>query len=356
MTIFMCFLSPKNTLMKALKYLLVFTIPLTVSISFNSSGWITFLPLFYVFGIIPLSDFLVKANGENFDKEQEEIEKNNKLYTYILYATIPTQLFFLIWFLIIIGNEMPLMDLIGKISAMGIMSGVIGINVGHELGHRNNRFDEFLGEILLTTSLENHFLPYHNAGHHFQVATPEDAATARKNEPLYLFWFRSHFTSYFKAWKLENNRLQNSDRHWFHYQNRMVIYTFVNLILVISIFYFFGFLVFLSFISSAVLGILLLETVNYIEHYGLLRKKNKYGRYERVKRSHSWNSNHVIGKLVLFNLSRHSDHHYNGSKHYQILKSLPESPQMPTGYPGMMLLSLIPPLWFRLMNKKLKEI
>ena len=113
---------------------------------------------------------------------------------------------------------------------------------------------------------------------------------------------------------------------------------------------------FFAFIGAAVVGIILLETVNYIEHYGLLREKNKFGRYERVKRTHSWTSNHQVGQVLLFNLSRHSDHHYNGSKHYQLLKTLPESPQMPTGYPGMMLLSLIPPLWFWVMNSKLEKL
>lgn len=315
------------------------------------------MPLFFAFGCLPLADNFFKVDALNFDKEQEEIEKENKLYTYILYLVIPVQLIFLVWFLFSIQeNGLTTTELIGRISAMGIMNGILGINVGHELGHRNNRFEQFLGEILLTSSLENHFLPYHNAGHHFNVATPNDAATARKNEPIYLFWFRSHFMSYFQAWKLENKRLQVSNRSWFHPQNRMVIYTICNLLLVTIIYYFFGLNVLLAFITSAVIGILLLETVNYIEHYGLLREKNKFGRYERVKHTHSWNSNHVIGKLVLFNLSRHSDHHYNGSKHYQLLKSLPKSPQMPTGYPGMMLLSLIPPLWFRIMNNKLKEL
>lgn len=343
--------------MKALKYLLVFTIPLTVYISFTYSGWITFLPLIYVFGIVPLSDVFIKVNAANFDKEQEEIEKNNQLYSYILYATIPVQVGFLIWFLFVMKfQESSTLDLIGRISAMGIMCGVIGINVGHELGHRNNRIEELFGEILLLTSLETHFLPYHNAGHHFNVATKEDAATARKNEPLYFFWFRSQITSYFQAWKLENKRLVTSERNWFHYQNRMLIYTFCHIGLLVSILFFFGFQTLLFYLLAAIFGILLLETVNYIEHYGLLREKNKFGRYERVKHTHSWNSNHVIGKLVLFNLSRHSDHHYNGSKHYQILKSVPESPQMPTGYHGMMLLSLVPPLWFKIMNKKIQEI
>ena len=136
----------------------------------------------------------------------------------------------------------------------------------------------------------------------------------------------------------------------------MVVYSILNIILLLSIFLIFGLKVFISFLIVASIGILLLETVNYIEHYGLLRKQNENGRYEKVKHFHSWNSDHIIGRCMLFNLSRHSDHHYNGSKKYQLLKSVESSPQMPTGYPGMMLLSFIQPLWFYIMNKKLKEI
>ena len=117
----------------------------------------------------------------------------------------------------------------------------------------------------------------------------------------------------------------------------------------------FGSSVFIAFLGAATFGIILLETVNYIEHYGLLRKKNEHGRYEAVRHHHSWNSDHPIGRTLLFNLSRHSDHHYNGSKKYQILKSHEKSPQMPTGYPGMMLLAVFQPLWFWVMNKKLQQ-
>lgn len=145
-------------------------------------------------------------------------------------------------------------------------------------------------------------------------------------------------------------------RSWFHHQNRMVIYSICNVVFLSLIYFFFGQTVLLYFIAAAVIGIAFLETVNYIEHYGLLRKKNENGRYEKVKRNHSWNSDHQVGQILLFNLSRHSDHHYNGSKHYQLLKTVPESPQMPTGYPGMMLLSFFPPLWFWLMNKKIQKL
>ena len=138
--------------------------------------------------------------------------------------------------------------------------------------------------------------------------------------------------------------------------NRMVSYTIANLVLIFGIYYFFDLKVLFAFVLAATIGILLLGSVDYIEHYGLIRNKKESGRYERVRPWHSWNSDHQIGRLMLFNLSRHSDHHFKSSKKYQLLESLPESPQMPTGYPGMMMLALIPPLWFSVMNKKLEHI
>ena len=186
------------------------------------------------------------------------------------------------------------------------------------------------------------------------VATKKDPATARKNESIYAFWIRSHFSSYFLAWTLENKRMKRIKRNRFGTGNRMIFYGISNLVLVGIIFVIFGTTALLAFLAAALMGILLLESINYIEHYGLLRKKNG-DRHERVQPKHSWNSNHPIGRYALFNLSRHSDHHKNGSKKYQLLNSYPESPQLPTGYPGMVLLALIPPLWKRYMNKKIEE-
>ncbi len=150
------------------------------------------------FGLVPAMELLFARNSNNFDREEEEeAEKENRWYTYILYAMIPIQLLYLLYFFTVVEDpSLTTLDLVGRISAMGLMCGVIGINVGHELGHRNNRFDEFLGEILLLTSLDTHFLPYHNGSHNFNVATPKDAVTARKNELLYLLWICSHFTRY----------------------------------------------------------------------------------------------------------------------------------------------------------------
>lgn len=340
-------------MLKRIKYLLVYSLPLTAYISFTSNGILTFLPLILFFGLVPILELFFKPNNTNFDKETAKFEKEHHLYNWILFAAVPVQIAMLIFFLHSMQEPLSIVEKIGRISSMGIMCGVLGINLGHELGHRLNRTEQFLGELMLLTSLNTHFLPYHNGGHHFNVATPHDAATARKNEVLYIFWFRSHFSSYFEAWQLETKRMIASGKSSFSLHHKMVKYTIANLLLLMTIFYFFGLAILLYFVAAAVIGILLLQTVNYIEHYGLLRTKNEHGRYERVKHIHSWNSDHIIGRLVLFNLSRHSDHHYNGSKHYQVLKSLPESPQMPTGYPGMMLFSLIPPLWFKHMNAKI---
>ena len=343
--------------MKALKYLSILILPVVTYISFTSYGWLTFLSPIVFYGFVPFLEFLIKPNKENFTKVEEKIEKENKIYTYILYLTIPIQIIFLFFFFNIIQEpNLTTLELSGKIFSMGIMSTIIGINVGHELGHRNNKLDEFLGGLLLLSTLNTHFLPYHNGGHHYNVATPNDAATAQKGEILYFFWFRSHFQSYFQAWEIENKRMINEGKTWLHYQNKMVVYTFCNIAFLSFIFSFYGQWVFLAFMIASVISIGQLETVNYIEHYGLLRKKNENGRYEKVKRNHSWNSDHQVGQVLLFNLSRHSDHHYNGSKHYQLLKTVPESPQMPTGYPGMMLLSFFPPFWFMVMNERLKTL
>jgi len=119
---------------------------------------------------------------------------------------------------------------------------------------------------------------------------------------------------------------------------------------------FFGVVVLFYFLLAAVIGMLLLESVNYIEHYGLRRKRTAQGGYGRVQHAHSWNSDHLLGRLMLFELTRHSDHHWKASKKYQVLESLPDAPQLPTGYPGMMLLSLVPPLFFAVVHPRLAQM
>ena len=136
----------------------------------------------------------------------------------------------------------------------------------------------------------------------------------------------------------------------------MVKYTMATIVFLVSLYFLLGSSLFGIYLLVVIISICLLETINYIEHYGLVRKQNENGIYERVRHHHSWNSDHIFGRALMFNLSRHSDHHYNGSIKYQVLKSLPNTPQMPTGYPGMVVLAFFPPLWFYVMNRRLKEV
>jgi len=341
--------------MYKLKYLSAYILASTAYISFTNYGGWTYLPLIFSFVGIPLLELFFKPNSKNLSVEEKQKVKKDSFFNIILYTIIPLQIGFVIFFLFTIQEPLSTFEFIGRVSSLGVLCGILGINVGHELGHRTSRFERFLGETLLLTSLETHFLPYHNSGHHYNVATPNDPATARKGEWVFTFWFRSQIGSYIQAWKIEAAKLKKKGSYFISLSNRMLIYTIAQIVLLLTIYLAFDMKTMLAFTAASLFGIVMLETVNYIEHYGLLRKQKENGNYERVQPYHSWNSNHIVGRTILFELSRHSDHHYKASKHYQLLDSMPNSPQMITGYPGMMLLALIPPLWFKIMHKQLNN-
>jgi alkane 1-monooxygenase len=211
-----------------------------------------------------------------------------------------------------------------------------------------------MAKALLLTSLYMHFYIEHNKGHHKHVSTPEDPSSARKWEPIYLFYFRTISKGYLSAWKIAAEEQAKKGKPFVHFSNQMLIFQLLQVVFLVLLLNFFGGMATLLFLAAAGTGILLLETVNYIEHYGLQRKKTESG-YERAMPEHSWNSSHILGRLMLFELSRHSDHHYLASRKYQVLRHHDEAPQMPTGYPGMMLLSFIPPLWFSIMHKRMNK-
>ena len=341
--------------MAKLKYLSVLILPISVWISFTQHGIWCFLPGLVFFAFVPLFELVFPAVTSNLSSEDVERYKNDIFYDLVLYILVPIQWIFIVFFLMNMREDMGLIDRVGRISSLGIMCGVIGINVGHELGHRTDRAKQFLGELLLLSSLETHFLPYHNSGHHANAGTFEDPATARPNETVYRFIIRSHFGSYLQAWKFENQRMRIQKRSMLNASNRMVVYTVVQVLLLLSILLIFGWLVLINFFIAASIGVVLLEIVNYIEHYGLMRRKRENGTYEVFKRCHAWNANQVASRILLFELSRHSDHHVKPDKPYQILACDEESPVMPTGYAGMMLLSLIPSLFFNVMNPRVEK-
>ncbi|WP_417590038.1 alkane 1-monooxygenase [Owenweeksia hongkongensis] len=341
---------------KALKYLLVYSLPLAVFFSFRQEGWSTFLPIAYSFGVIPVLELFIKPSSTNIDEAEQEFRKADFLYDFLLYLIVPIQVGFMIWYFFIIENvEVNTATFWGRTISLGLMCGVLGINVAHELGHRVKGYEKLMAKVLLMTSLYPHFFIEHNYGHHKNVATPEDPASARYNEVLYVFWIRSMIFAYISAWKIENKRVRRKEGSAFSLKNEMILFTLVEILLLVGITAFLGITAVLGFCVAAFTGILLLETVNYIEHYGLSRNKVSDNRYENATVIHSWNSNYLVGRLMLFELSRHSDHHANPVKKYQVLESYDESPQMPTGYPGMMILSAFPPLWFTVMNKRVRK-
>ncbi len=342
--------------MKDLKYLAAFSIPIVAFLSLFLKGiWFWATPIF-AFIILPVLELLLPVDTENLESEEVEHKLKRKVFDWLLYLNLPIVYGLIIYTLFLVSStSFETFEFVGLIFSIGIVLGVNGINVAHELGHRQTTNERYLGKALLLPSFYMHFYIEHNYGHHLHAATPEDPATARYNQSVYSFWFTSTVRQYFSAWKIQDKLLKNSKQSFFSIKNDMLWYSIFQLVYLTIIFWQFGLTATIFAFFAGVVGFILLETVNYIEHYGLLRLKTKSGRYERVKEMHSWNSNHVLGRIVLYELTRHSDHHYKSSKKYQILDCHDESPQMPFGYPTSMVLSMIPPLWFKIMNKRVPK-
>jgi alkane 1-monooxygenase len=342
--------------MKDLKYLAAFSIPIVAFMGLFYKGNLVFLTPVYAFVMIPLLELIFPIDTHNLSSEESEHKLKRKVFDWLLYLNLPV-VYGLFFFGIYQASTSAIAtyELIGMIISVGIVLGVNGINVAHELGHRQTTNERFIAKALLLPSQYMHFYIEHNFGHHLHAATPEDPATARYNQSVYSFWLTSVTRQYFSAWKIQNKLLKNKNQSFFSVNNDMLWYVIFQTTFLVVIFALFGSIGLLFAFSASVIGFLLLETVNYIEHYGLMRLKTKSGRYERVKEMHSWNSNHVIGRIVLYELTRHSDHHFKSSKKYQILDCHDESPQMPFGYPTSMVLAMVPPLWFRIMNKRVPK-
>jgi alkane 1-monooxygenase len=338
---------------------LKFAAPLSIFVlsylAFTKDGWWIAAPLLYAWVFIPLLELLLPSNASNLSEQEAALAKDDRLYDFWLYIIVPIQYAGIFLFIHSIEQSKTGLEIAGRIFVMGLLCGSFGINVAHELGHRKNKFERLLAKSLLLTSLYMHFYIEHNKGHHKNVSTPEDPSSARKGETVYAFYLRSVFTGFQSAWKIAADDQKKKKKPVWHLSNEMIQFLILQVVFIIAIYLYTGFFVTSCFVAAAILGFLLLETVNYIEHYGLQRKQTETG-YERAMPVHSWNSDHVIGRLMLFELSRHSDHHYMASKKYQLLKHHEDAPQMPTGYPGMMILSLIPPIWFGIMHRKLAAI
>jgi alkane 1-monooxygenase len=342
-------------MMKDLKYLMSYSIALIAFLGISLGGIYNYLAVIYTFIFIPLLEIIVKRSNEKYTENEISNRLLDPFFDILLYLNIP--LVFSIFFFSL--NKLTLAssisDLIGIILSTSIVMATNGINVGHELGHRKSIFSRTCSKLLYLPCQYMHFYIEHNYGHHINVATPEDPATAKYKQNLYSFWVTSVFRTYLSAWKIQFKLLKISKRGFLSIKNDMIFYTLFQFIFLFIIYSYFGLYITLLSIIMSIISFLFLETINYVEHYGLLRKKDSNGRYERVKPHHSWNSNHTIGRIVLYELTRHSDHHFKSSKKYQVLESLEDCPHLPYGYPTSILLSLIPPIWFKIMNPLVEE-
>ena len=337
-------------MIKDLKYLMSYSIALFAFIGISLGGFYNYLAVIYTFVFIPALEIIVKKSDEKYTDEEKKNRNLDPFFDLLLYLNIPIVFGIFFFSLEKLAVSSSVYDIIGIILSASIVMATNGINVGHELGHRKSLIARTCSKLLYLPCQYMHFYIEHNFGHHINVATPEDPATARYKQTVYSFWITSVIRTYVSAWEIQLKLLKVSKRGFFSIKNDMIFYTLFQLSFLVFIYYNFGLYLTLLSILMSVVSFLFLETINYVEHYGLLRKKEPSGRYERVKPHHSWNSNHTIGRIVLYELTRHSDHHFKSSKKYQVLESLDECPHLPHGYPTSILLSLIPPLWFSIMN------
>jgi len=316
---------------------------------------------FMFFMLIPLLDWLVGKGTDGPPPEAIPQLEESRPYKWTVWAFIPLQLAAVIsGAFLFVSTDLTYFGFEGALSepaklgialSMGIIGG-LGINVGHELGHRQKGIEKWLAKAAFAPTFYGHFPLAHNAGHHVRVATPEDPSSARLGESLWRFLPRTVFGSYRIAWRLVAARMRRRGRPVWHVSNEVVQSWLISLAFWALPVAILSHRV-LPFIAiQAVGGIVLLESVNYLEHYGLLRQRTRNGRYERCRAEHSWNSDFLVTNFLLLNLQRHSDHHANPSKRYQSLRSCPDAPQLPAGYASMILLAWIPPLWRKVMDRR----
>jgi alkane 1-monooxygenase len=310
------------------------------------------------FVIIPVLDYVGGTDSENPPDSVLAWLESDPFYRWATYLYLPIQYVSLLlacwlwngggWVRMSPADKLGLMVTVGGI-------GGIAISTAHELGHKRGQAEQRLSKIALAQTCYGHFFVAHNRGHHVQVATPRDPASSRLGESLYAFIPRSVIGNLRSAWRLEGRRLERMGRSRWTVHNEVLNAWVLSAALFGTLIVLFGVEIVPWLVGQAMIGFCLLEAINYIEHYGLRRQQLPDGRYERVGPSHSWNNNTVIANLFLFHLQRHSDHHAHPLRRYQALRSVDQAPQLPAGYATMLLLAAVPPLWRRVMNRRVLD-
>ncbi|MEU6273749.1 alkane 1-monooxygenase [Streptomyces populi] len=308
---------------------------------------------FFAFVLLPLTDHLIGDDGSNPPEAAYARLDADRYYRWCTYLYLPLQYGALAWACTRWADaDLGVVAALGLMASTGVVAGV-AINTAHELGHKREQVERRLSRLALAQSCYGHFSVEHNHGHHIRVATPQDPASSRMGESFWKFLPRTVVGSLVSAWRLEAKRLRRRGRRLVGPHNEVLTAWLASLTLFAVLVAAFGFTVLPYLLGQAVLGFCLLESVNYLEHYGLLRERRPDGRYVRVAPRHSWNSDHTVSNLFLFQLQRHSDHHANPLRRYQTLRHFDEAPRLPSGYASMIVLAWVPPLWRRVMDPRL---
>jgi alkane 1-monooxygenase len=317
----------------------------------GDEGW-WWLPLGTIFVLVPLLDVIARWDDGNPPEALVPDLEKRLFYKVVTFAYLPLTLLGVIvgawWWT---THELTLVGQLGMIFAVGSVTG-IGIANAHELGHKRPALETWWARFVLAFTGYGHFFVEHNRGHHVRVATPLDPATSRLGENFFAFWPRSVFGGMKSGWDLEARRLRLRGKSAFSLRNEVLTAWLMTPVLFAVFAYFFGPGVLVFLIGQAIWGFTLLEVVNYVEHYGLLRERNAAGRYEKVTPLHSWNSNALMTNIFLLHLQRHSDHHAYPYRRYHVLRHFDQSPQLPRGYATMIVAAFIPPLWRAIMDKR----
>ena len=315
--------------------------------------WV-FLAFFYLG--LPVLDFVFGEDKQNPPEQAVPELENTKYYRVITYLLVPIITFgFLFNVVFLATHDLHWLHWLAVAITTGSLLG-FGLNLGHEMGHKKRKLDKALALFTLSLGGYGHFSIEHNRGHHRDVATPEDPATSRMGEHIYEFMLREIPGAFKRAWRLESERLERTGKSRWNAGNEMLQAGAMTLVMYTALLALFGWPMVPVLAVVAFWGAFQLTSANYIEHYGLMRQKLPNGEYERCAPHHSWNSNHLVSNLVVFQLQRHSDHHANPARSYQSLRDFPELPSLPSGYFGMFLIAYVPPLWFAIMNPRLLEV
>jgi alkane 1-monooxygenase len=321
----------------------------------SQQAYMLWWPFVFLYVFVPLFDAWWGEDRSNPPEWAVPQLEADPFYRYLTYALVPVlwgSFIFAAWF--VASHELPWHAQLAMVLNAGIVGG-FAINLGHELGHKHNRLEKTLALLALAPSGYGHFSAEHNRGHHTEVATPEDTASARMGESIWRFLWREMPGGARRAWLFESQRLQDKGLSTWSLRNQIVQGLVITSLLWLALCLWLGVGVLPFLLAAAAWTNFQLTSANYVEHYGLLRVKQSDGSYERCQPCHSWNSNHVLSNWILFHLQRHADHHAHASRRYQALRHFADAPQLPSGYSGMFLVAYVPALWFAVMNPRLLD-